>query len=527
VSNGPLADTTTGEEPEADFEAQVDVLRYTVEGKAWLYRPLMRILLAAREQFVPTRRVSELTRELRALDERYRAVGEDDVEAALAQLQRWGNVHSNQDHSGARSLAEWRRRRLLWQISSAGMRAEQHLGQLLDELSDRGSLQRVALRAVQEKLDSLAALARAIPLDGGKLRQVLVELRADFDNLTENAAAFLISVGEALDATTVDVASLQAYKAPLLNYLETFINELARLGGPISRAIVEVQRAEPERLFEAASAIEETPLDDPERGEERRFAQQWAGVVAWFVGTPVARPSAEALKDEARSAVHRLMALIDRIADSGSGRLSRRSDLVALARRFQALESEEDAHRLFKAAFGLYPTRHLAAVSESDADEDRLELPRNSWWDGYGVDVPVQLRQRGRFAGVGRTAAVEDLAEARALLRAHAQREREEQERALARLLSAGTCHLSQLTDLDRRAFRALVDILRGGLERMQRGESTASVRTRDGAHLITLLRPADVRPVVVHSEIGDLQLPDYHLEVRSAAPQAEVASRA
>ena len=126
---------------------------------------------------------------------------------------------------------------------------------------------------------------------------------------------------------------------------------------------------------------------------------------------------------------------------SGTG-LSRRADLLKLAGWFHRADSDT-AHRLYDAAFGCYPARHVLIGPE---EPDVSAGPGMSWWDSPPVDVPVSLRERGDRAARGRSSRVPDPgADAKRLLE-RARRQSEARQAAAAELLAAGSLHRSRLS---------------------------------------------------------------------------------
>ena len=100
---------------------------------------------------------------------------------------------------------------------------------------------------------------------------------------------------------------------------------------------------------------------------------------------------------------------------SATGEVSRRGDLLKLARWFDASD-DATAHDLFVAAFSLYGARHLGVAPSDDG-----ELPATtSWWVGPVAPVPIALRERGSRAPRGRPASAEDYAAQRERLRKEA-----------------------------------------------------------------------------------------------------------
>ncbi|GAA1711159.1 DUF2397 family protein [Nonomuraea bangladeshensis] len=164
--------------------------------------------------------------------------------------------------------------------------------------------------------------------------------------------------------------------------------------------------------------------------EER--AVRWEELRAWFGAED---GGARRLHDQARQAVVALLESLDRIADARSRPVGAAADFRALARWFAAAPTEEDAHRLWDAAFGLGPARH-AHLGHADAELVPAGVP---WARAEPVEVSALLRARGRTERVGRTGRVRDVTALRAERRARAARERAALEAAWSSLTTTSS----------------------------------------------------------------------------------------
>ncbi|WP_284976494.1 DUF2397 family protein [Arthrobacter sp. efr-133-TYG-104] len=122
--------------------------------------------------------------------------------------------------------------------------------------------------------------------------------------------------------------------------------------------------------------------------------------------------------------------------------MSRRADLLRLAQWFDASDTET-SHRIFNAAFGAYPSRHLLRGPDEDNGQDG---PTTSWWDAEPVDVPLSLRERGDRAARGRASRVMDPGLEREALLNEAQQEAERLEAATAELIASGNLNGARLS---------------------------------------------------------------------------------
>jgi uncharacterized protein (TIGR02677 family) len=119
---------------------------------------------------------------------------------------------------------------------------------------------------------------------------------------------------------------------------------------------------------------------------------------------PLPTPGPEQLRGAAGQALGQLITNAKRLLDSSGTGFSRRADFLRLARWFAAADDEQ-AHRLYDAAFGAYPARHL--LFGPDEPDPRIG-PTTSWWYAEPIPIPVSLRERGDRTMRGRTSRVPD-----------------------------------------------------------------------------------------------------------------------
>ena len=155
-----------------------------------------------------------------------------------------------------------------------------------------------------------------------------------------------------------------------------------------------------------------------------------------------------------------------------------RSDLRTLARWFAETESEADAHRLWRAAFGLNPSRHL---STNDATMDAFESARTSanasWFDAPPIRVSIRLRATGSHTKRGRVSSIVDRSEQKEYLARLAADEAAQIEKAQNRLADHGRMRLSEIGKLDRAQFDLFLDLLGEALAM----KFSANAARRDG----------------------------------------------
>src|SRR6185295_18342332 len=112
---------------------------------------------------------------------------------------------------------------------------------------------------------------------------------------------------------------------------------------------------------------------------------------------------------------------------------------------------DEDAHRLWRAAFGLSPARHLSIDDQTLAARDEAPVPAQaSWLEAPPIGISPRLRESGRFTRPGPASRVIDRSAEKAILARLLEEETAQIEAARRRLASGRPTRLSELGSLGR-----------------------------------------------------------------------------
>lgn len=483
---------------------RLTIFAYTVEPLAPLYRAVLRLFLEAKARYRIQFRPDEVAAELRC--------GVPEVERALDMLVQWGNLRRSHDTGRVATLADFRRRHLIYQLTPAGEAAERAVGEVVAALERSGSLQRVMLGTI---LRNLVEIRRELDRETPRPERIfehLFNVTEQFRALTENASTFLARLHEAIDQGEVHAEAFLAYKQAVLEYLEQFLGELSETAPRITAEIQAIGR-DAERLVLLAAQADEAPsplgIQDPAEGLRRK----WRGIAAWFVGDGREPATVEHLRAAARGSINRILLVLERLHEKRFRRFSRTADLLRLAGWFDGLAGGEEAHRLFQQAFGLFGARHLGGLDE---DPD-LVLPATSWWEAPPVPVAPALRRTGRGTALGRTPPVADHSTVKDFLAARYRREQEAQAVALTRFAGRGPVALADLPPLSADELSLLLSLLDRLLAAAPGPHGRRETRSRDG-RLRLLLEEAG-GSATVRSPAGRLTLPGWVLTVEDALP--------
>lgn len=500
---------------------------------AAVYREVLMAFTRARDRFIVHMRPEDVVADLRWSGET------EQVVAALDKLVEWGNLRADPDTSRVTTVEDFHRARYLYQLTTAGQAAEQAIAVYEEALGRRGSLQSVALADITEQLRSLLALAAADPvaLDPAKVHLLLLGLAERFTGLADNAQAFMASLRRVIDFADGDVDAFVAYKQRLIDYINRFIADLANRGAEIATLLGEIERTDIDRLLtvaarrEAADAIPDLPGDDDDPASDQHpdatyeaaiatslaaWRNRWRGLHDWFVSADSRHPSqARLLRGAAVTAITQLIDTVAAFNERRSGRSDRSADFRVLARWFAEAPDDLAAHRLWRAAFGLTSARHLTVTPDTvEQWEQEQPTPNTPWREAPPVRISPQLRKTGSYERRGQPNRVADRTDQRRLLAAQAAREALETSAARQRLRTTGPTLLSELGELDTRAFRLFLALLGDALAARLPGDTEVTTTTSDGTMEIRLSLVPDGDIVRIPTEDGVLRGPQHVVEI-------------
>jgi len=508
-----------------------DAFSHVVADKATLYRAVMAAFVEAKAHFTVHLRPEDVR-------DRIPEYSLEDVQAALAQLVQWGNLQADADTARVTSVEAFYRARFLYQLTRAGEAAEQALQVFDRELGRRGALQSVALDDIRLRLRSLDELAAQQSPDAQQVQLLLRDLATVFNDLAENARAFMSGLSRTLELRGDDEAALVAYKERLIHYIERFIGDLVTASAEIAATIHRLDAGEPGQrpidgllhLAAERDAADEAPElaegDDAEAGHARQRAvsqrhwdEHWQGLKAWFVDGRDRRAQAALLRAQARRSISRLLEAIQRLNERQLGRSDRAADFRVLARWFLECPDDAAAHRLWHVAFGLDPARHLGVDDETLSAWSAEPVPASRpWAQAPPLRISARLRATGSYQKRGAPPRMQRRDQARAYLARQLSGEAAEARAARERLATGEETRLSAFGALDTDSFGLLLQLLGDALAAAPSPESPVTTSTADGSLCIEMT-PLDAgTEATIDSPAGRLSGRDYRLRITELA---------
>ncbi len=462
----------------------VRALSFATAQKAGTYRAVLAAFAESRVRYVPSLRAHEVLDLLERSPFATDLEGGDGLDTILGQLKDWELLRRTEDNAPVHTKAEYLSRREIWQITETGLAAHEAVVRVDAALARTGSLQKVLLADIAADLTYLRGLAGAVgdPSVGTSAASVFGRLDAAFTNMTDNAARFIANLDELTSAADIDRERFLLAKTRIVEYVTDFVRELQTKAPAIGAIATGLAEDDVRRLAEAAAA--ETELagglregEDPVAARIAEIEASWAGLRVWFVGSRSEPARYRALEGQAQTAIASLIRVLERIWEASRGRIPRAADFMALARWFAALDDADDAHRLWRTAFGLSGTRHFTLA----VPDPELVRGRPSWLDVPPVHVAPRLRAVGRASSAGRFGPATDRSRERALIAEQERVRRERRAIALARFVDQGAFRLSELGVVSDDELDALLE-LRPAPSRIRRRTVSAKPRAQTAA---------------------------------------------
>jgi uncharacterized protein (TIGR02677 family) len=451
---------------------------------------------------------------------------------ALARLVDWGNLRADPDTSRVTTVEDFHRARFLYQLTERGEAVEEAVDAYDQALGRRGALQAVALADIATQLRALLELAGHRDPDPAKVHLLLRGLVDRFTDLASNARAFMGSLQRTIDLHDADADAFRAYKDRLIAYLERFIKDLVSTGAEIAALVAATERADVPRLLDLAAwreAEDAAPgvaagQDDPRQREFERgrllWRDRWDGFRGWFLSEAHHPSQAKLLRSQARAAIPALLQVVATLNERRAGRSDRSADFRTLARWFAQAPADADLHRLWRAAFGLSPSRHLVADDETLEQAVRASTP---WADGPTLQISPRLRQTGSYERRGKPNRVVDRTEQRRYLAELATREAAETASARRALATTHPTRLSDVGDLDPAAFQLFLSLLGDALAARSPRTRTVETTTSDGSLAIRLSTLDGGRQAEIRTPGGAFRGPDHLIEIVDLTAQQPV----
>lgn len=502
-----VSDRASGGVPEAgeiEAAARLNLFRYLTADLAVEYRAIMTLFTSTLLSDLSAAEVSD------GLAERGIVLSVDDVTTRCEQLERWGNLVRGIRDARVATVQDYVRSRARYQASKLGVRVHRDAEAVLAAGDGAREVARELLGATAETLDRIVARMQsatdARPVDAEALSGDVTTVFNNQRLFSDSVRDFYAYVNTVLTRYDLGGEEYQQFKRLLLDYIDLLTADVARHAPVVASRFTALEPLLDGVL--AALAALPTLADASTERLPGRTREDWDHVRGWYTGAD-GRSGPETLRLAADQALGQLLANTKRMLASAGTGVSRRADLLKLARWFDDADADE-AHRLYAAAFGAYPARHLLGGPE---EPDARDGATTSWWAATPVEVPLSLRERGDRGARGRTASVPDPGLDRVRLLTEAQGEADARAAAVGELVAAGRLDGAEVSP-------AALSLLLGQLTRLlaQHPQLEGAARATDTDLGLTLAATPDpAASTTIRTVDGDLTIHGLVLEVAAA----------
>ena len=492
--------------------ARLDLYRYVTADNALEYVAIMRLFNSTMLTDLSAAEVASYLADTGIV------VDVDDVEVRCRQLELWGNLVRSVRDARVATVADYLRSRSRFQVSKLGGRVHRHVEELLHATEGARDVARELLGGMVDTLNRIIADVSASPIDADKIAADVTTIFASQRLFTESVRDFYAYLHHVLSRYDLVGEEYIGFKTMLLEYVDLISADVARHAPAVTAAL---DRLAPhlDALLDALATLPTLTNPDGSATERSpgRTHSDWDELSSWYNGR-AGRSGPQQLRNAAEQALAQLLSNAKRmLAAVGTG-VSRRADLLRLAGWFATADTD-DAHRLFNAAFGSYPARHLAfGPNEPNPHIGVL----TSWWNGDPVDVPIALRERGDRTARGRASRVPDPGMDRELLLAEARAEDELARAAAAELVAVGEMDGAHLSPAARDLLLDRLAVLLSSSQEL--AGPVESVNADLGFAL--LAEPLARGATIVHADDGTLTVEMLRLTVTGLAASPVVDSQ-
>ena len=472
---------------------RIEAFTYIADDQAPLYRTIMRAFMEAKDRFVFQLRLSDVVDAVRSSGI-CKMPEPERIDVALARLVEWGNLQTCLDARGVRTIEHFVGQHHAFRLTRPGEAAETALA-LFDTASGKNELQFTALSDIRRLLQELLRLSSETEPDAFQIHCNMLLLQSCFQTLTSTAQILI-------DRLEADFPLETADAQHLIKNGERFVGELVLAADAIGKAVHEIEASRFERLTQA---VARRSVHD-----SMKMELQWDSIRRWFISEP-GRPShAEFVRERARALITAALSAVARINDRRVHRIDRASDFRILARWFAKLESDADAHRMWRLVFGLCPARHLIVNDGTRDDHETGDVQANaSWLDAPPLRISKRFRHYGNSPQTGMLSRIIDRTADKEKLAAATH---EEALRILKAQRRFGTGHrirLSELEHLEADEFDILLDLLGEAVSARVFSNEIVEILSADGSLSVRLEPTDDGRDAMIITNDGMFSGPD------------------
>ena len=378
-----------------------------------------------------------------------------------------------------------------------------------------------ALADIVHVVEELKQSSQEAEPDAGRIHRNLLVLRLRFEDFTVAAQALITNLEAGAGLAAPEIKSLVCRA-------ERFLSEFVMAADHVQQSLGDIEAAGFHRLLQAVAqrgvrdGMDETP--ETIAAVCGSWHSHWNHVCGWFLSQPGHPSNAETLRERIRSSIPALLRVVTSINDRQIYRIDRSNDFRVLARWFAEAESDDEAHRVWRALFGFCSARHFIINDATLDDYEARHVSANmSWLDAPPLRVPMRLREHASNTPTMISRLVDRSAEKEKLAAAT----REEAARILNAQVRFGTgrrMRLSELEYLEADEFDLFLNLLAEAVSARVSALDAVEILSSDGNLKIKLEPTGDQREALILTTEGTFSGPDHWITVEPISSEEVLA---
>jgi uncharacterized protein (TIGR02677 family) len=476
-------------------------------------------LLAALDELStrgPMATLGEIMDRLRAVDF-HDPLSETELRTLLDQLAVWGFVEPFRDFAAPiRNLHGVIGRQEGWALTRRGRTIVTAVRTAVASADRALQLPSRLLDSVEQTLRTLLAHVTDAT-EHGHLDADLGNVGTRIAELQRVTADFYDALGQLVQSDVTKDDVFDDNRDRVVEALRQFAREYDRALVRVDAALAELRRVGHQHVVQCA--VVHAGLLEP------AAQQQWltdrglllSSLEAWFVP----RGSVHRLIESAYGAVNTLLNAVDRRYNARLRGSDLSVDFRVLAQSLHQQADDDEARRVYAAAFGDWPAWHV----EAGPVREDVEYSLSAAAGAAPFTVELTLREHERHGPVGgRPQKVADVTAERERALADARAHAEAQKRCAQALLTPGEVGLDHFAGLDGETSAVLFDAVQLALDTVEPATGIGQVEADDAGVLVTV-RVVDVtQRVLVPLAEGRLYGPDLRLTIVAAGADSQTS---
>lgn len=341
--------------------------KYLATDNSYRYRPIMRYFYQKYEEAKNWIYKEEIYDYMRNIIPEYSM---EELERDLATLVENMSLDAIQDNKNIRSLAEFKNRKLRYQMTDYAIQIEK-MTIALEEMEVKvASLSPRRFEVLKQYLKNLKEINLS---NSEEVSELWNRIENEFKDINDNYKGFLKQFQEAKTEELLQSVAFLEYKDKMVRYLRDFIQGYLYHSTEIKNLINELDNEEFETNF--INTLEKyqhsIPTNFNKKYDYQKFRtsslNRWHNLSKWFVNKNEAS-EAEKMLDTTNAIIVQITKCANSLQELHGNMIKRKEEYKHIASLFDNISSLEEANKLSSQVFGVISVTHFKGYSRNNTD---------------------------------------------------------------------------------------------------------------------------------------------------------------